>query len=218
MHHRLPSEPFLVRELGVSRMTIHRALKELTAEHVLRRVAGVGTFVAPGKGHESFLQVDDIRDQILGRGNAHTAEVVLLRRERAPANLASLFALPPRSALFHSRIVHYENKLPVMVEDKYVRPELVPGYLEQDFTTMSTTHYLRSTLVATKSEQCVEAIQPCKTIRKLLLVKRGPCLLFCRRVWVHDTVAIHSQRVYPGAPYRLGHHFDRPAGIAEELA
>ncbi|MCP5368777.1 MAG: GntR family transcriptional regulator, partial [Hyphomicrobiales bacterium] len=43
---RVPSENALVRELGVSRMTVNRALRELTAAGLLVRVQGTGTFVA----------------------------------------------------------------------------------------------------------------------------------------------------------------------------
>ena len=45
-HYRVPSESELVEELGFSRMTINRALRELTAEGLLVRMQGVGTFVA----------------------------------------------------------------------------------------------------------------------------------------------------------------------------
>ena len=37
-----------MKTLGASRMTVHRALRELTHEGRLIRVQGVGTFVAPG--------------------------------------------------------------------------------------------------------------------------------------------------------------------------
>ena len=47
--HRIPSESELVRDLGVSRMTINRALRELTLDGRLIRVQGVGTFVATPK-------------------------------------------------------------------------------------------------------------------------------------------------------------------------
>jgi GntR family transcriptional regulator, histidine utilization repressor len=43
---RVPSENELVREFGLSRMTVNRALRELAADGVLQRIAGVGTFVA----------------------------------------------------------------------------------------------------------------------------------------------------------------------------
>ncbi len=39
---RLPSENELVSALGVSRMTVHRALRELTSEGHLRRIQGGG--------------------------------------------------------------------------------------------------------------------------------------------------------------------------------
>lgn len=44
-HERLPSEPELVRQLGVSRATIRKALDAAEREGLLYRVAGKGTFV-----------------------------------------------------------------------------------------------------------------------------------------------------------------------------
>lgn len=46
---QLPSENQLVAALGLSRMTINRALRELTADGLIVRMMGVGTFVAPPK-------------------------------------------------------------------------------------------------------------------------------------------------------------------------
>ncbi|MBV9697434.1 MAG: GntR family transcriptional regulator, partial [Gammaproteobacteria bacterium] len=54
---RVPSENVLVRTLGVSRMTANRALRELAADGVLVRVAGVGTFVADARVHAHPLEV-----------------------------------------------------------------------------------------------------------------------------------------------------------------
>jgi GntR family transcriptional regulator, histidine utilization repressor len=48
-HYRVPSESELVNQLGFSRMTINRALREMTAEGLLVRMQGVGTFVAEPK-------------------------------------------------------------------------------------------------------------------------------------------------------------------------
>lgn len=49
-HDRIPSEAELVAQFGFSRMTINRALRELTDEGLLVRLQGVGTFVAERKG------------------------------------------------------------------------------------------------------------------------------------------------------------------------
>ena len=48
-HDRIPSEAELVAQFGFSRMTINRALRELTDEGWLVRLQGVGTFVAEPK-------------------------------------------------------------------------------------------------------------------------------------------------------------------------
>ena len=44
---QIPSENELCRELDVSRVTVREALRELVREHLLIKVQGKGTFVAP---------------------------------------------------------------------------------------------------------------------------------------------------------------------------
>src|SRR3569833_4296296 len=73
---RVPSENELVRELDVSRMTANRALRELAADGVLVRVAGVGTFVAEPRVKAPPLEVRNIADEIRARGHEHQAKIV----------------------------------------------------------------------------------------------------------------------------------------------
>jgi len=61
---RIASEAELVRDIGVSRMTINRALRELTLEGQLVRVQGVGTFVAESKAQSALFEVKNIADEI----------------------------------------------------------------------------------------------------------------------------------------------------------
>ena len=44
--HRLPPEPALARAYGVNRLTVREALTSLTRQGLVRRVQGVGSFVA----------------------------------------------------------------------------------------------------------------------------------------------------------------------------
>lgn len=57
-HYRVPSESELVSQLGFSRMTINRALREMTADGLLVRMQGVGTFVAEPKTQSALFEVD----------------------------------------------------------------------------------------------------------------------------------------------------------------
>src|SRR5262249_45261469 len=75
---RVPSENELVRELDVARMTANRALRELAADGVLVRVAGVGTFVAEQRVHAHPLEVRNIADEIRARGHEYEAKIIVL--------------------------------------------------------------------------------------------------------------------------------------------
>src|SRR5215475_7058635 len=90
---RIASEAELVRDMGVSRMTINRALRELTLEGQLIRVQGVGTFVAENKAESALFEVRNIADEIKARGGRHEARVILLQREVADETAERFFGL-----------------------------------------------------------------------------------------------------------------------------
>ena len=106
---RVPSENELVRELAVSRMTANRALKELTQDGVLVRVAGVGTFVAEQRVHAHPLEVRNIADEIRARGHDYRVKVIELASVGATAELAARFEVKPGAPLAYSLLTHYEG-------------------------------------------------------------------------------------------------------------
>ncbi|RUY09009.1 GntR family transcriptional regulator, partial [Mesorhizobium sp. M7A.F.Ca.CA.004.12.1.1] len=71
---KLPSENELVASLGVSRMTVHRALRELTSAGFLIRLQGVGTFIAPPRPQSTLIEINNIAAEIVERGNRHRSE------------------------------------------------------------------------------------------------------------------------------------------------
>ena len=76
---RIPSENALVKTLGVSRMTVNRAVRELTAEGRLMRVQGVGTFVAEAKPQFALLEIKSIAAEIRDWGGVHSSDVNVLK-------------------------------------------------------------------------------------------------------------------------------------------
>jgi len=92
---QVPSENELTRALGVSRMTAHRALRELTSEGVLRRVQGAGSFVAAARPESALFEVRNIAEEIAARGAKHSAEVLVLEVARSGNDEAAAFAIKP---------------------------------------------------------------------------------------------------------------------------
>ncbi|NEH63620.1 histidine utilization repressor [Rhizobium ruizarguesonis] len=202
--YRVPSENELVVELGVSKMTANRALRELANEGELVRIQGVGSFVAERKGYSALFEVRNIAEEIAERGHIHEASVVVLARETASPEVADALELPIGAAVFHSLIVHSENGVPVQIEDRFVHPEAAPEYLDQDFSTLTPNAYLTAAAPLSGSEHVVEAAMPQAWECKLLtIMKTEPCLTIRRRTWSAKQVVSTARLVYPGHRYRL---------------
>jgi GntR family histidine utilization transcriptional repressor len=201
---RVPSENQIVREFGISRMTANRALRELSDEGVLVRIAGVGSFVANRQPNTHPLEIHNIAEEIRGRGHVHRAELITLERVRAVAALAQDFGVPARTELFYSAIVHYENDVPILLEDRHVLPRIAPDYLKVDFAKMTAYDYLMKAAPLQAAEHVLRAVMPDERTRKLLKMKqREPCLLVIRRTWTAGVIASVARLQYPGSRYEM---------------
>ena len=200
----MPSETELVARFGVSRMTVNRALRELQAEGLVERVQGVGTFAAQLHRVASTLRIRDLHEEIVERGHQHSARVVRLRAERAPAALAGQLGLESGANVFHSLIVHAENDVPLQCEDRYVNPACAPHYLSVDFTRTTPTHYLFETTVLWRAQFSIEAALPTAEEAALLgIAPSDPCLVVVRRTFSSEAVITLARLVQPGARYTL---------------
>lgn len=207
-HDRIPSEAELVAQFGFSRMTINRALRELTDEGLLVRLQGVGTFVAEPKGQSALFEIRSIADEITARQHQHRCEVLFLEETQANAAQAMALNLKEGTLIFHSLMLHYENEVPVQIEDRCVNATLVPAYLQQDYTLTTPHAYLSLIAPLTEGEHIVEAVrataQECEQLR---IKEHDPCLLIRRRTWSTSHIVSHARLLFPGNRYRLQGHF-----------
>lgn len=205
---RIASEAELVAATGVSRMTINRALRELTAEGRLLRRQGLGTFVAEQKPRAALLEIRSIAQEIRERGGKYSCTVHLLQEEKARPELARAMDLAPYATVFHSVIVHRENGVPIQLSSRFINPKIAPDYLHQDFTAITPNEYLIRLAPISAVEHVVEALIPEPWIRELLEINSAePCLVLSRKTWVGDDVATCSTFYYPGSRYSLASRF-----------
>jgi GntR family histidine utilization transcriptional repressor len=202
----IPSENRLVQELGMSRMTVNRALRELTEEGHLVRISGVGTFVAESKPQSNLLRITNIADEILARGHSYTCHVLHLGRESASMPVASALSLATGSSVFHLVCVHCEEGVPVQLEDRYVNPELVPEFLQQNFGEhLQPARYLLQVIRPDEMEHIVEASHPSSDEAKHMQIDANePCLVLMRRTWSQGKIVTYVRLIHPSSRYRLG--------------
>jgi GntR family histidine utilization transcriptional repressor len=212
---RVPSENELVLSAGVSRMTANRALRELTDEGYVERVAGRGTYVSDFRAQSHVREIQNIADEIAARGHRHSADVV--SRERAPARGEVARALHVRTGtpVIHLLVVHRENGTPIQVEDRYVLADFAPNALTQDFMHTTPSAYLTSIMPLAEAEQVVRAQMPDKLVRRLLETGADePVLVVLRRTWANGRAVTFARLSHPGSRYELTGHY-KPYGNRE---
>ena len=201
---RVPSENELTRTLTVSRMTANRALRELAADGVLVRVAGVGTFVAEQRVHAHPLEVRNIADEIRARGHEYRVKVLALDSLSASRELAERCGVKPGAQLDYSLLTHFEDAAPLQVEERYVNPQVAPGYLRNDFSRTTPHEFLIRVAPLQRAEHIVRALVPERRIRRLLRLEAGEaCLLIMRRTFSHGRIASVADLYHPGSRYEL---------------
>ncbi len=208
---RVPSENELVEAMNVSRMTANRALRELTDEGYVRRIAGRGTFVADFRAGSHVLEVQNIADEIEHRGHEHKAEVLRQSRQHARGEVARALHVEQGTDVFHLLLVHYENGLPIQVEDRHVVADFAPDCLDQDFTKVTPSAYLTGVSPLQEAEQVVRAAQPNAAVRQRLEMENGePSLVVIRRTWSHGRPVTFARLHHPGSRYELTGHYTPP--------
>jgi GntR family transcriptional regulator, histidine utilization repressor len=205
---QVPSENELAREFKVARMTVNRALRELTSEQVLTRVQGVGTYVARPKYESTLVAIRSISDEITSRGHRHHAQVLHLGAAVADEVLAEEMQLSAGNPVFHSRVLHFENDEPVQLEARWVNPAVAPDYALQDFTAVTPNQYLVRVAPLQRVEYRIEACAADDETRRLLTMDPlEPCLVLHRRTWSQSVVASVANLWHPGSRYRFTGHF-----------
>ena len=206
-HSRVPSENQLAELFECSRMTARRALTELVDNGVLERSQGLGTFVAEFKSQSSMLSIRNIADEIKARGHGYSVQVLELTAIEALAPIAIALGLETGSRVFYSVLVHCEERLPLQLEERFVNPQLIPDYLQQDFNLQTPHEYLSQVAPLTEARHTIEAIVANEQIRARLTIPASePCLQILRRTWSRQGVVSFARLIHPGSRFRLGGH------------
>jgi len=200
----IPGEEALAREFGVSRMTVNRAIRELSDEQTVERIQGSGTYVAQQKYQSTLVAIRNIADEIAARGHEHRSDLQRLERVKAPEALARRFRLAAGHLLFHSIVVHLENEKPIQVEDRYVNPKVAPDYMQQDFSCLTPNAYLMRVAPLQGVKFAIEARLPPPDVRDMLhMPDAEPCLVLHRQTQSQGQVAAVATLWHPASRYQF---------------
>ena len=201
---QVASENRLATQFGVSRMTANRALRELSEAGILYRVQGLGSFVAERKPESSLLEIRNIADEIRARGHEHSSRLIEQNEVSADLHVCHNLELPAGSTVYHSIIIHFENRAPIQYEERFVNKTAVPGYIDADFSRITPNIYLTQTAPLQSAENKIESVKADRLIAEALDIGPGePCLLVSRRTWSGGIPVCYARLHHPGSRYRI---------------
>lgn len=208
---RVPSENELVESMSVSRMTANRALRELNEEGYVERVAGRGTFVSDFRSQSHLLEVHNIADEIRRRGHTHSSRVIRNSRQHARGKVAKALHVEQGTDVFHLLLVHFENDVPIQLEDRHVLASFAPYCHEQDFAAITPSAYLTSIAPLQEAEQVVRASLPNRAVSEYLQYGDDEAsLVVIRRTWSDGRPVTFARLHHPGSRYELTGQYTPP--------
>ncbi len=198
---RLPSENMLSAELGVSRMTVRRALDELTREGVLYRTRGSGTFVAANK----FSQCDIMSfSEIVRMCGATPQNKILEKKFACDEDVAVAMHLPKASVFYIVKRLRAADNDPVGIETVYLPLQFcsAPDKLALE---VSLYEELKNKYgwVVSRQDIAVTAELPTKDEKELLNLSKGEAVLKTEGVSLDDDShpLLYEKNVYSGKSY-----------------
>lgn len=200
----IPGEEALARAFRVSRMTVNRAIRELSDAQIVERRQGSGTYVAQQKYQSTLVEIRNIADEIAARGHVHRSELHRLERQKASESVAQRLGVSPGSVVFHSVVVHFEEEVPIQVEDRHVNPAVAPDYLAQDFGTQTPNAYLMRVAPLQGGDFTLEAVLPTAAVADMLAMPANePCLVLHRQTRSAGQPASAVTLWYPASRFRF---------------
>ncbi len=205
---RLPPERELCDRLGISRVTLRKALSQLVEERVLTASHGRGWYVAttPPAGEEWPNNLESFTETASRMGLIATS--IVLRADTVPATLdeAEELAVAPGSPLFHLERVRLLGGVRIAIDRSVIPVALVPAVAEMDFTIQSLYDTMSMAgLDLARADSTIEARQADATVADHLGLEVGRPILAMYQLALDsaDRPLFSSIIEYSGERYRL---------------
>jgi GntR family transcriptional regulator len=178
---RLPSEPLLAQQLGVSRATLREAMRTFETQGLIRRRQGAGTFVShPSRVIETGLEVLESIETLAKRiGLPVTLGAWNIAHRPATPEEATALAVEPGCMIVNvTRVILAENRQVAFLVDILPDYILKPEDLLQNFTGSVLDLLLirgEPKLISSRTE--INAVTASGEVARAMGIQRGDVLL-----------------------------------------
>jgi len=213
---RLPSEPTLAAQYGVSRVTVRRALDQLANDGLIERRAGSGTFVrGGGTSMPVVADLSNVLTHLVEMGRRTDVKLLSFGYVAPSTLMADTLGLAPGERVQRSVRVRLIDGQPFSHLTTYVPERIGISYSEADLASTPLLELLeRSGVVAERASQSIGATLAGPDVAQALDLEIGAALLSMTRV-VYDPFGRgieHLQALYRPDRYSFNMDLARTGG------
>jgi GntR family transcriptional regulator len=204
---RFPAELDLMKQYGVARITVRRAMSELVREGLLVRARAKGSFVASPKIERELHNLASFSERMQARGLRAGSKVVQVGVMPATPRIAEALELAEGSPVAEIQRVRYANDEPTALETSYLSLERCPGIEREDFNRQSLYQVLETKygLRPASARRTLELTFTTNRESKLLqIAPRAPLFLMMAIVSADDgTIVEYAKILFRGDRFRF---------------
>ena len=190
----LPAERDIALDLGVSRITVRKAIDGLVEEGLLDRRHGAGTFVA-NRIQKNMAALSSFSEDMASRGWQARSEWLGRTRDQVSSAEALALGLAPGTAVYRFDRIRYAGDTPLAIEHA-----IVPAYCLPSLDAVDASLYValeKTNHRPTRALQRLQAIAFDDDQAALLSISPGdPGLFIERRGFLDDDRVVEVTRSY----------------------
>jgi GntR family transcriptional regulator len=212
---RLPPERDLCARLGISRVTLRKALLHLVDDGAVAAAHGRGWYVAEAERKEWPNSLESFSETAERMGLSASSRVLVAENVMATIDDAEQLAIAPGTLVFRLERVRMLNEVPIAIDVSLIPASLAPSLAGISFETASLYAALASVgLDPANAETTIEAREADAYAAEHLHVAIGkPTLVMHQLVRNRATRPVLASRIqYAGDRYRLRTFFARLHG------
>lgn len=211
---QIPSERDLVEQYNVSRITVRQAINLAEQEGLVRRVHGVGTFVAQPKIQQELSSMSDFQSTLQQQGLIASTEMYRAQTVSSDFQLSRLLEIQVMDRVINLQLIGYGDNNPVVFYNSYF-PYSVGEKMKkaadmalekgQPFSTLNLYKMDHSLEYhPTHVEQTYEAQAADALLAEILQVKEGFPLFRVTSIVYQDRIPLeYKETYYRGDKYKF---------------
>jgi len=193
---KIPAEPLLTRQFGVSRITVRQAIDALSREGLVIRKQGKGTFVAVPTVHYDLLELRGIYDGLVAEGHNPQTRLLDFAQAAPAARIAQRLGSGQRKLLYWRRLYEVRGK-PFAVTDVYLdtgRLRLTREQVDHNPTYRLLEHIMGEQIERADVSICF--VRANASLAQILQLPRGAPLMLLERVSYNDAGLAREHSAY----------------------